>query len=92
MQVFYFFLLQLLKEDKAIIKEGTKTDPALWLDRIAAIFRYSAIFSFFYAMLSELAFPCFLLILYHIFPYYIYVHYIYLHTVTKYNVKIMFKN
>ncbi|XP_055932658.1 transportin-3-like [Argiope bruennichi] len=34
-------LSQLLKEDKSVVKEGTKTDPAVWLDRLAAIFRYT---------------------------------------------------
>lgn len=33
-------LNQLLKEDQSI-KEGTKTDPAIWLDRLAAIFRHT---------------------------------------------------
>ncbi|GFW55800.1 transportin-3 [Trichonephila clavipes] len=31
----------LLKEDKSSLKEGTKSDPAVWLDRLAAIFRYT---------------------------------------------------
>ncbi|GFU37610.1 transportin-3 [Nephila pilipes] len=31
----------LLKEDKNNVKEGTKSDPAVWLDRLAAIFRYT---------------------------------------------------
>ncbi|GIX93597.1 transportin-3 [Caerostris extrusa] len=34
-------LSQVLKEDKTAVKEGTKTDPAVWLDRLAAIFRYT---------------------------------------------------
>ncbi|KFM82505.1 Transportin-3, partial [Stegodyphus mimosarum] len=34
-------LSSLLKEEKSNIKEGTKSDPAVWLDRIAAIFRHT---------------------------------------------------
>ncbi|XP_054715375.1 transportin-3-like [Uloborus diversus] len=32
-------LSNLLKEDKSVVKEGAKSDPAVWLDRLAAIFR-----------------------------------------------------